>query len=213
MTAKDHDQRRDYNKQVLREADLDPDPIRQFQSWFDEAESSGLVEPGAMVLATATPSGAPSARVVLLRRTDPRGFTFFTNYDSRKGRELAANPRATLVSYWAELERQVRIEGVIEQLDSADSDAYFGRRPRGSQISAWASPQSDVVTDRETLEQRLTEVEARFGDGEIPRPPNWGGYRLVPDLIEFWQGRESRLHDRLCYRLTKGAWTIERLAP
>ncbi len=213
MTATYHDERRDYGKSVLREVDLDPDPISQFERWFREAEASGLIEPGAMVLATATPSGVPSARVVLLRKTDQRGFAFFTNYDSRKGNELADNPRASLVFYWAELERQVRIEGVVERLPDSDSDAYFQSRPRGSRLSAWASPQSSLVPDRETLELGLTEVEARFGDGEIPRPANWGGYRVEPDLIEFWQGRSSRLHDRLRYRRQASGWTIERLAP
>ena len=213
MTATYHDERRDYRKDILREVDLDPDPISQFECWFREAEASGLIEPGAMVLATATPSGVPSARVVLLRKTDQGGFSFFTNYDSRKGNELAENPRASLVFYWAQLERQVRIEGVVERLPESDSDAYFQSRPRGSRLSAWASPQSSLVPDRETLERTLSEVEARFGDGEVPRPPNWGGYRVAPDLIEFWQGRSSRLHDRLRYRRNQSGWIIERMAP
>ncbi len=214
MTAKTHEQRRDYEKGVLFESELDPDPIRQFQHWLADAEAANLLEPGAMVLATATAAGEPSARVVLLRHSGPDGFWFFTNYDSRKGRELAANPAASLVFYWDQLERQVRIEGNVERLPDAESDAYFQTRPRASQLSAWASPQSDVVTTRDALEARLSAVETRFGDGEIPRPANWGGYRVMPAAIEFWQGRQSRLHDRIRYRRdAQGAWIRERLAP
>ena len=198
----------------LNETDLSADPFTQFRQWLQEAAAVGLKEPGAMTLATATPEGIPSARVVLLRGIDARGFLFYTNYDSRKGQELAANPRAALVFYWHPLDRQVRIEGAVERATPQESDAYFQCRPRGSCISAWASPQSEVITDRRVLESRSAELSAQFGAGPIPRPPFWGGYRVVPTSIEFWQGRLNRLHDRLRYRrLDHGDWRLERLAP
>jgi pyridoxamine 5'-phosphate oxidase len=174
-----------------------------------------LLQPDAMILATATPEGRPSARVVLLRGLDERGFVFFTNYESRKGQELAANPHAALVFFWDALERQVRVEGRVELASPAESDAYFQSRPRGSQVGAWASPQSEVLPNREALQRKVIEVEARFaGTAALPRPPNWGGFRLVPELFEFWQGQPSRLHDRLCYRRQPDeTWLLERLAP
>jgi pyridoxamine 5'-phosphate oxidase len=198
----------------LNEADVDPDPIRQFATWFDEAAAAGLYQPEAMTLATVSPDGQPSARVVLLRGFDGRGFTFFTNYDSRKALDLAVNPRAALVLFWAELHRQVRIEGGVALVSPEESDAYFRTRPRGSQLSAWASPQSAVVDDRGVLERQVEDVTRRYEGKPVPRPPRWGGYRVVPDTIEFWQGRENRLHDRLCYRRrADGTWQIVRLAP
>lgn len=208
-----HQLRIDYTRAALDEATADPDPIRQFERWFGEALASGLREPNAMSLATADAQGRPSARTVLLREWDSRGFVFFTNYESRKGRELAENPQACLLFHWAELERQVRIEGRVTQISPAESDAYFRGRPLESRIGAWASPQSRVIADRAELEQRVEAVRERFADGEPPRPPHWGGYRLVPDAIEFWQGRASRLHDRLLYRRDDGGWTRQRLAP
>jgi pyridoxamine 5'-phosphate oxidase len=198
----------------LHENDIDPDPFRQFHVWFAEAEAARIYQPDAMTLATATTDGRPSARLVLLRGVDDRGFTFFTNYDSRKGRELASNPWAALVLYWAELHRQVRIEGRVVVVSPEESDAYFQGRPRGSQISACASPQSDLLVDRTVLEQRVEELTHLFEGQPVPRPPRWGGYRVVPETLEFWQGRENRLHDRLCYRRgPEGGWTINRLAP
>jgi pyridoxamine 5'-phosphate oxidase len=198
----------------LSERDLDPDPFRQFQNWLDTAISAKLTQPLAMALATATPEGLPAVRIVLLRGLDQRGFSFFTNYESRKAQELSANPQAALVIYWAELERQVRIEGRIEKVTPAESDEYFRTRPRGSRISAWASPQSQVVPSREALESLTAKVAARFPGEEVPRPPNWGGYRVLPQTIEFWEGKPDRLHDRLRYRrLEDGQWLIERLAP
>jgi pyridoxamine 5'-phosphate oxidase len=197
----------------LRESDVGRDPFAQFRLWLDAAIAALEPEPFSMTLATATRSGLPSARVVYLRGFDARGFVFFTNYESRKGRELAENPAAALVAFWAKLRRSVRIEGLVERTSDAESDAYFGGRPRGSQLSAWASPQSGVLADRAELERRRAEVEARFSD-EVPRPPFWGGYRLAPSSVEFWQGRESRLHDRLRYRKEgEGRWRLERLAP
>jgi len=207
--------RKEYEQGVLDEAAVDPDPIRQFAAWYDEAVAAGVPEPEAMTLSTATPEGRPSARIVLLRGFDERGFCFFTNYESRKGRELAANPQAALTFHWAEPERQVRIEGRIEQTTPAESDAYFKSRPSTSRIGAWSSPQSQVIAGREPLEQLFARFRTEHpDDAAIPRPPHWGGYRLIPERIEFWQGRPSRLHDRLQFsREASGGWAIVRLAP
>jgi pyridoxamine 5'-phosphate oxidase len=208
------DLRTEYTQRILTESAVDGDPIRQFQAWLAEAVAAQLKEPHAMTLATATPDGRPSARMVLLRGVDERGFTFFTNYDSRKGRELEANPLASLVFYWTELERQVRVEGRVGRTTDAESDAYFRGRPAGSKLGAWASRQSAVIAGREVLEEQMRELERRHPDGNIPRPPNWGGFRLAHEVVEFWQGRPSRLHDRLRYRRGDGgAWVIERLSP
>jgi len=209
-----HEQRKEHNRSSLLEEEVDPDPISQFVVWFDEASQSGVAESNAMALATATPDGRPSARMVLLRGVDERGFAFFTNYESRKARELEANPYAALVFFWHELERQIRVEGRVERVAGSESDQYFQSRPIGARIGAWASPQSQVVPGREVLESRFGELESQYPEGEIPRPANWGGYRLIPDSIEFWQGRPNRLHDRLRYtKREQGGWLIERMAP
>ena len=197
----------------LREADLDPDPLRQFAAWFAAAEAAGVHEPEAMTLATATPDGAPSARMVLLRGFGSAGFDFYTNLESRKARELAANPRAALVLYWYALGRQVRIEGDVALLPREESERYFRTRPRGSRLGAWASAQSTVIAGREELDRRLREVAGRFEGGDVPLPPWWGGYRVRPHELEFWQQGPDRLHDRLRYRRAEGGWTIERLSP
>jgi len=199
---------------ALNESDLDPDPIVQFKIWFEEAARVVASDPTAMTLATATREGAPSARMVLLKDADERGFVFFTNYLSRKSLELAENPQAALVFYWAELDRQVRITGRVTRTGTHESDAYFRTRPFESRIGAIASPQSDVVPDRETLERRFAELLSQYREAEVPRPAHWGGYRLEPGGIEFWQGRLNRMHDRLRYtRQRDGRWAIERLAP
>ncbi len=188
------------------------DPLTQFREWYEQAVAAGVVEPEAMALATATPDGAPSVRFVLLKGVDDRGIQFFSNYESRKGRELAANPRAALVVLWRPLQRQVRFEGPVERLAAAESDAYFQTRARGSRLGAWASAQSTVIPDRSVLDARLADADARF-PGDVPRPDYWGGYRLRPDVIEFWEGRPDRLHDRAEFRLQDGAWRSHRLSP
>jgi pyridoxamine 5'-phosphate oxidase len=205
---------REPHARPLREGDVGPDPIVQFAAWFEEARAGGIRLPEAMVLATATADGAPSARFVLLNRVDDRGFVFFGNYESRKGRELAENPRGALAFHWDPLGRQVRIEGPVERISAEESDSYFATRPRGARLSAWAARQSDVVESREALEARVAELRDEYPDDTVPRPPHWGGYRLVPETIELWQHREDRLHDRLRYRRpADGDWVIERLAP
>ena len=205
--------REDYRKGGLSEADVVEDPITQFQRWLDAAIEGGVYEPNAMTLATVGEDGQPSARIVLLKGLDERGLAFYTNKESRKGEQLAANAKAALTFWWGPLERQVRFEGTITDVEAAEADAYYASRPLGSRIGAWASPQSQVVPSRDILDRDEREFNEKFADGEPPRPPHWGGYRLAPACVEFWQGRSSRLHDRLRYRLTGGEWVIERLAP
>ena len=230
------DLRREYKLTELRRRDLDPDPIVQFRVWFDQARGARAggrlrkffvrlykamfllggaeqVDLNAMTLATVDAQGHPSARVVLLKGVDERGFVFYTNYHSRKGLEIQGNPQAAMVFYWADLEREVCIAGTVTQLPPAESDNYFRSRPRGSQIAAWASQQSEVVPDRAALDHAWTQAEARFHGQEVPRPPHWGGYVLRPDRIEFWQGRANRLHDRFRYLREQGGWWLDRLAP
>ncbi len=195
------------------ERTVDPDPLVQFQRWYDEALAAAVPDAHAMVLATARRGGTPSARMVLLRGVDARGFVFFTNFASRKAHELETTGSAALLFYWQPLHRQVRIEGAVERVADGEADTYFASRPRGSQIGAWASPQSTSLPSRADLEERVAETERRFRGTEVPRPPHWGGYRVLPTTIEFWQERPDRLHDRLVYRHGVEGWTIERLAP
>ncbi len=204
--------RKDYTHAGLNEAAVAANPIDQFTQWLTEAMESNMHEPYAMTVATVDADHRPSARVVLLRGVDARGFVFFSNYESRKGQALAAYPQAALLFYWPELERQVRIEGTVHKIAAQESDAYFHSRPLGSRLGAWASPQSQTIASREELERRLAEVSDRYGE-QPPRPPFWGGYRVEPDTMEFWQGRPSRLHDRVVYTLVDGGWQIRRVAP
>ena len=202
----------DYRRAALDEQGVDPDPFRQFARWFDEAVAAAVPEPNAMTVASADATGRPAARILLLKGVDERGFVFYTNYGSRKGRELAPGGYAALLFFWVELERQVRVEGVVEHVSAEESDAYFAMRPRASQLGAWASPQSTAIADRAWLEAQYAACEARYGS-VVPRPAHWGGMRVIPDRFEFWQGRPSRLHDRLEWLRAAGGWTIRRLAP
>jgi pyridoxamine 5'-phosphate oxidase len=205
--------RRDYALATLDERDVDADPIRQFERWFADAAAARVPEPNAMTLSTATRDGVPSARIVLLKGVDANGFAFYTDYRSRKGAELAENPLAALTFLWKEIERQVRITGSVSRVSTHESDAYFRTRPLGSRLGAWASHQSAVLASREELEARVQDVIGRFPDGDVPLPPHWGGFRVAPDEIEFWQGRPDRLHDRLLYRRGERGWEISRLSP
>ena len=205
--------RRDYALATLDARDVDPDPIRQFERWFADATAARVLEPNAMTLSTATRDGVPSARIVLLKGVAANGFAFYTDYRSRKGAELAENPLAALTFLWKEIERQVRVTGSVSRVSTQESEAYFRTRPAGSQLGAWASHQSAVLGSREELEARVQDVAQRFQGGDIPLPPHWGGFRVLPDEIEFWQGRTSRLHDRLLYRREESGWDISRLSP
>ncbi|MBM3884245.1 MAG: pyridoxamine 5'-phosphate oxidase [Gemmatimonadetes bacterium] len=206
--------REDYRRERLDEGDVLPDPVAQFHRWFAQAREAEAPEPNAMALATSDADGTPNCRMVLLKEADARGFVFFTDYRSVKGAELDATPQAALCFWWAPLERQVRIQGRVERIDPAESAAYYRQRPRGSRLGAWASTQSSVLPNRAALEQQHAEVEARYPDEEVPLPPHWGGFRVIPSHFEFWQGRQSRLHDRLRYRPAEGGgWVIERLSP
>jgi pyridoxamine 5'-phosphate oxidase len=208
------DLRREYATRALDEATIDPDPMRQFRVWFEEALAADVLDANAVAVATIRPDGVPAVRTVLLKDIDERGMVFFTHYNSPKGEELARTPQASLLHYWPELERQVRITGPVERVPIAESDAYFASRPRDSQIAAWAARQSSELPDRVTLERRYAEIKAKYEGESVPRPPDWGGYRVVPNRIEFWQGRPRRLHDRLLYtRNGDGPWKRVRLAP
>jgi pyridoxamine 5'-phosphate oxidase len=208
------DLRKNYTQGGLLESSASLDPFEQFRHWFTEAVSSEILEPNAMTLATINEEGKPSARIVLLKNLDDQGFTFFTNYDSNKGKNLEKNPWVSLVFLWGELERQVRIEGKVEKINPEESDKYFNSRPIGSQLGAWASNQSQVIPNREVLDIKLKEVTQKYEGKVLPRPQHWGGFRVIPNLIEFWQGRENRLHDRLCYTLQDNQqWKRERLSP
>ena len=205
--------RQDYQLQSLMETDVTSNPLEQFNKWWSDAVKSKLEEVNAMTLATASADAIPSARIVLLKGITEKGFVFFTNYESHKGKELAENPNACLVFFWKELERQVRITGTVEKVAAAESDEYFNSRPEGSRIGAWASPQSNVIASREIIEDNTEKYKQQFAGGNITRPPHWGGYIVKPTVMEFWQGRPNRLHDRIQYQLKDGSWNIERLAP
>lgn len=206
------DIRKDYALRRLDETDVEGDPFKQFHAWLQEAIEAQVPEPTAMTLATVDAEGSPAARIMLLKALDGRGFVFYTNYESRKGQELTARPRAALTFFWKELERQVRIEGTVEKVSAAESDEYFASRPLGSRIGAWASTQSATIASRPWLEARVKAAETQYGEAP-PRPPHWGGYRVLPDWLEFWQGRQSRLHDRIAYTREAGGWKISRLSP
>lgn len=205
--------RREYALQELSEDSVAADPFVQFANWFEEYLSSGPIEPNALVVSTVGDDGSPSSRVVLLKGFDPNGFVFFTNYESKKGRDIDRNPRVALHFFWPELERQVEIAGRAERISREESEAYFASRPSESRLGAWASKQSEQLSSRKELEDRLEEIRTRFNDGDIPCPPFWGGFRVVPTRFEFWQGRPSRLHDRICYEMDNGDWRICRLYP
>jgi pyridoxamine 5'-phosphate oxidase len=205
--------RREYTARGLRRSELQSDPITQFKLWLNDAVAVDPTDPTAMTLSTSTPDGAPSARIVLLKAVDPRGFVFFTNYESLKGREIAANPKVALTFFWPQLERQVCVTGRAEKVPESESEIYFATRPEGSKLGAWASTQSEVIESRQWLENRLEEVTRRYAGGSPPRPPHWGGYCVTPSAIEFWQGRTNRLHDRLRYVREAAGWRIERLSP
>jgi pyridoxamine 5'-phosphate oxidase len=207
------DLRKEYAKASLDEATAHPDPVKQFEKWFEEACSAKLPEPNAMAISTVNAEGRPGSRIVLLKSFDSAGFVFFTNYESRKGRELEQNPFVSLLFFWPELERQIRIEGKAEKISRSESMAYYFSRPVNSRLGAWASAQSAVIDGRRVLEKKWDEMKARFEGRDIPIPDFWGGYRIVPDAFEFWQGRESRLHDRIAYRLSGGLWRMSRLSP
>jgi pyridoxamine 5'-phosphate oxidase len=205
--------RKEYAAHGIDRHELLEAPLAQFKAWFDQAKAAGVIEPNAMVLSTLGLDGFPSSRTVLLKAADERGFSFFTNYDSKKGEEIAANPRVTLLFPWFSLERQIHITGLLTRTSEEESVTYFARRPYGSQLGALASDQSDIIADRGVLEMRLADLKAKHPEGQVPRPPHWGGYRLVPISFEFWQGRTNRLHDRFHYTLNKGVWDIVRLSP
>jgi len=213
MSATLSDLRKEYTLAGLDLTDVLPDPMAQFRRWFDAALGAGVPEPNAMHLSTVNADGRPDGRIVLIKDVSDAGFVFYTNYESRKGQELLGQPFAALTFFWPELERQIRIEGRVEKVSDAESDAYYVSRPRGSQIGAWVSQQSRIITNRAVLETRQRDLEAQFADQSVPRPPYWGGFRLVPDALEFWQGRPSRLHDRIHYRREENSWVLERLSP
>lgn len=207
------DLRRDYSSRELTEESIDTDPFRQFAAWMNDVLAAAIKDPTAMTLSTVGADGSPSSRIVLLKGVDANGFVFFTNYESKKGRDLAANPNAVIHFFWAELERQINVRGSVTRTSTVESDEYFNSRPFESRIGALASDQSEPISSRTILEERMAELSEKYADGNVPRPTHWGGFRLAPNRFEFWQGRPSRLHDRICYKLENGQWMISRLAP